>query len=89
MPRVEFTPNLKRHIDCPSVAAEGATVRECLDQVFAEQTRLRGYVLDDRDRLRTHMVVFVDGKRLRDREALSDAVTSESEIYVMQALSGG
>jgi len=32
---------------------------------------------------------FVDGRQLTDRVALSDAVEPRSELYVMQALSGG
>jgi hypothetical protein len=35
------------------------------------------------------MVVFVDGRQVQDRQRLSDPVTSNAEIYVAQALSGG
>jgi hypothetical protein len=35
------------------------------------------------------MLVFVDGQQIGDRDRLSDAVRPTSEIYVMQALSGG
>ena len=89
MPRVLFTPNLKRHVECPDVQVAGENVREALDAVFAQHPALRGYVIDDQGRLRTHMVIFIDGTNLKDREGLSDVVQPESEIYVMQALSGG
>ena len=89
MPRVLFTPNLKRHVDCPDDEVEGKNVRVALDAVFAQHPALRGYVVDDQGRLRTHMVIFVDGKNLKDRDKLSDPVSPDSEIYVMQALSGG
>jgi hypothetical protein len=39
--------------------------------------------------VRRHVVVFVDGSAIQDRVGLSDAVRPDSEIYVMQALSGG
>jgi hypothetical protein len=87
--RVAFTPNLKRHVECPSVEVTGATVREVLERVFSDNPRLRGYVLDERGVLRKHMVVFVDGRQIEDRERLSDSVGPRSELYVMQALSGG
>ncbi len=64
-------------------------MREVLDRVFADNPRLRGYVVDERGVLRKHMSVFVDGAQITDRETLSDPVTPRSEIYVMQALSGG
>lgn len=89
MARVIFTTNLRRHVDCPTVEAEGATVRDVLDKVFAGNERLRHYVLDDQAALRKHMTVLVDGQRIKDRDGLGDAVRPASEIYVMQSLSGG
>ena len=89
MPRVVFTPNLERHIAAPPKDAEGATVRQVLESVFADNPRLKGYVLDDQGRLREHMSVFVDGHAVRDRVGLSDPVPEDSEVYVLQALSGG
>jgi hypothetical protein len=64
-------------------------VREVLDAYFAEHPKARGYVLDEQGALRPHMVVFVDNEPIRDRTRLSDAVTADSELFVMQALSGG
>lgn len=89
MPHVVFTPNLRRHVDCSVVEVAGATVRAALEAVFAVQPRLRGYVLDDQGRLRQHVVVFVDGRQVRDRVGLNDPVGACSEVAVMQALSGG
>jgi sulfur-carrier protein len=89
MARVSFTTNLRRHVDCPTVEAEGATVREVLNHVFAANERLGAYVLDDQKALRKHMTILVDGARLRDLAGLSDPVKPSSEIYVLQSLSGG
>ena len=89
MADVAFTPNLQRHVECPRRDAPGATVREVLEGVFADNPRLRGYIVDERGALRRHMIVFVDGRQISDRERLSDRVGPRSEIYVMQALSGG
>ncbi|MCU0789429.1 MAG: MoaD/ThiS family protein [Nitratireductor sp.] len=89
MAEVHFTANLQRHVSCPQVRAEGGTVREVLDRVFAENAILRGYVLDEQSALRKHMGIIVDGVVLRDRERLTDPVGPDSRIFVMQALSGG
>ncbi len=86
---VVFTPNLQRHVEAPREQVDGATVRVVLDAVFAHNPRLRGYVLDDQGALRRHMMVFVDGQQIDDRTHLSDPVRATSEVYVMQALSGG
>lgn len=89
MPRVVFTPNLQRHVPCPPTTVDAATVGEALTLVFHNNPRLRGYVVDERGALRKHMTVFVDGEQVIDRKNLSDVVRTNSEIYVMQALSGG
>lgn len=89
MPQVVFTPNLRRHVECASAQVRGATVGEALKQVFEINPRLQSYVLDDQGALRKHMLVFVDGSPARDRIRLSDPVEESSEIFVMQALSGG
>ena len=89
MPKIFFTRNIQRHVDCPPSEVAGNTVREVLDAVFAVNPQARGYVLDEQGVLRKHMVVFVDGEQIRDREQLSDPVSTHGEVYVMQALSGG
>ena len=89
MPRVVFTSNLQRHVNCPETQVAAGTVRTALAQVFAAQPQARGYVLDEQGHLRKHVVVFVDGQRVRDRERLDDPVRDASEVYVMQALTGG
>jgi hypothetical protein len=90
MPHVAFTSQLQRHgLDCSTQQVEGQTVREALDAVFAQRPALRGYILDDQQRLRQHVVVFLDGEPTADRTHLSERVLTQSEIYVMQALSGG
>ena len=89
MARVTFTSNLRRHVDCATVEAQGQTVREVLEIVFESNDRLRTYILDDQAALRKHMIIFVDGKRVSDLVGLSDTVQPKSEVYVLQALSGG
>ena len=89
MPRVAFTPQLHRFLDAPPHRVEGTTVRAALDAVFAGNPRLRGYILDDAGRVRTHVTVFVGDAALVDRTALSAAVSDDTEIFVLQALSGG
>lgn len=89
MVKVTFTENIQRHVACPDMQVAGATVREALEAVFAANPRARGYVLDDQSRLRRHMSIFVDGRLIRDRVSLSDAVEPHSTVAVFQALSGG
>ncbi len=89
MPVVQFTANLARQASAPTCEVAGSTVRKALDAVFTQHPLLRGYVLDDQAELRKHVVVFVDGTAIADRKKLTDSVSEKSEIFVMQALSGG
>lgn len=89
MPRIVFAAALQRHVASPPVTVAAASVREALDAAFVINPRLKSYILDDQDRLRKHMTIFVDGTAIRDRSGLSDTITEKSEIYVLQALSGG
>jgi molybdopterin converting factor small subunit len=87
--RVAFTANLQRHLSCPDQTVPGSTVRAVLDRVFAAEPRLRSYILDDQDRVRRHVAIYVNGDRIADRERLSDPVGDDDEVFVFQALSGG
>lgn len=73
----------------PQLATTAGDLRGALDEVFAGNARLRGYVLDDQGRLRANVAIFIDGRRSRDRVLLDDPLRPDSHIYVLQALSGG
>jgi len=85
MVRVAFTPNLRRHLPCPTVEATGRTVADVLAAIFASHPRLKSYVLDDQARLRRHIVVYLNNQKC----SLAAATADGDELYVMQALSGG
>jgi sulfur-carrier protein len=89
MVTIRFTRNLQRHVDCPTLEVPGATLRAVFDAYFAGNERARGYVLDDRGRLRHHMAAFIDGRQVEDREHLTDAVPPGATVDVVQSLSGG
>jgi sulfur-carrier protein len=89
MAQVEFTPQLRRFTETPFVETSAATLRAALEDAFAINPRLRGYVLDDQSHLRANVVVFIDGVRCHERQRLADPVGMNSRIHVMQALSGG
>ena len=89
MARVSFTDNLQRHLACPTTTVSGETVRAVLEAVFADNPKLRSYLLDDQGALRRHVNIFINGAAVRDRDRLADPVAGDDEIFVMQALSGG
>ena len=89
MPTVRFTRNIQRHVSCPTEAVPGATLGAVLAAYFTTHGEARGYILDDRGRLRHHMAAFIDGQQIEDRAGLTDPVASDAVIDIVQALSGG
>ncbi len=89
MPQVAFTSQLQRFTETPEFHTAAATLREALGAAFDINPRLRHYVLDEQGHLRPHVVVFIDGRRVVDRVALSDALAPDDKVYVLQALTGG
>ena len=88
MAKVTFTAHLARIAPPAPVDAAGATVAEALRDVFASYPAVRGYILDDQDRLHLHIAIFVDGVHVR-ADALNYPLHAASDLHVLQALSGG
>lgn len=72
-----------------ALEVSGTRLQEALDGVFARYPNLRDYVLDEHGTVRHHVALFVDGASILDKRDLSQRLQERSEIYVMQALSGG
>ena len=89
MATVRFTQNIQRHVACPTRDVAGGTLREILEEYFRMSEQARGYLLDDQGKVRQHMVIFIDGNQVRDRDDLSDPVGPDAVIDIVQALSGG
>jgi hypothetical protein len=90
MAYVKFTPNLKRFFpDLQPVEIEADTVADVLAVVDARWKGLADYIVDEQGCLRKHVNIFIGDELISDKQNLSDAVDSDTQIYIMQALSGG
>ena len=68
------------------VDADGETVAALLADLDRRYPGIRFRMVDERDRIRKHMKVFVNDESVRD---LDTPITDRDEITIMQALSGG
>ena len=90
MPKVEFSIQLAEHVGCPSEGELVAgTLRSSLNHWFLKYPAMSEYLLDEKGALRGHLSVFVDGQMVAQEEALETLLGNESEVFVMQAISGG
>lgn len=96
MPRVVLASALTRWLD-PAAAgpgeialdAAGGTLAAVLDAVFVRHPKLRSYVLDEHGGVRHHVAIFIDGTAIADKYRLDIPISQSTEIYILQALSGG
>ncbi len=72
-----------------TLQADGTTVREVLEAVYAEHGELRGRLSDDDGSLRRFVNVYVGGEDIRFGEGLDTPVKDGDEVQVLPAVAGG
>lgn len=72
-----------------SLDVAATRVDEALQALFDRHPTLRGYVLDEHGAVRHHVAVIVDGEAIVDKRRPAQPLRDGSEVYIMQALSGG
>jgi molybdopterin synthase sulfur carrier subunit len=70
----------------PEVAGRGRTLEELTRNLDAEYPGFRNRIIDEQDRVRRHIRIFVGGEEERD---LFRALTDDDEVQIVGALTGG
>ena len=68
------------------VEATGATLDEVLQDLDRQYPGIRFRIIDEQERVRRHMRIFVSGASVDD---LSHPILSTDDVVIIQALSGG
>lgn len=68
--------------------ADGATVGEVLDAVFADHGDLKARITEEGE-LRRFVNVYVGGEDIRYGDGLATSVGDDSEITILPAVAGG
>ena len=85
--RVRIPDPLRSYTEQQAVVdADGNTVAALLADLDRRYPGIRFRMVDEQNRIRKHMKVFVNDEAVRD---LDTAITDRDEITIMQALSGG
>jgi len=66
--------------------ASGATLAALLTDLEGQYAGIRFRIIDEQDRIRRHIRIFVNGEQARD---LSQPLAAADEVIIVQALSGG
>jgi hypothetical protein len=84
--RVTIPSPLLSYTSRRDVIASGTTLDEVLRDLDRQYPGIRFRMVDEHDRLRTHMRVFLDRDEVRDMTVEVDASRT---LHIVQALSGG
>jgi sulfur-carrier protein len=84
--RVLIPSSLRSYTRAMWVEAEGSTLGEVLAALEQRFPGLRFRMVDEQDRLRPHMRVFVRGLAVH---ALAQPLRPDDDVNIVQALSGG
>jgi len=77
---------LRSYTERGETEASGATLAAALDDLERQYPGIRFRMIDEQDRIRRHIRVFVNGEQVRD---LSQPLAAADEVIIVQALSGG
>ena len=77
---------LRSYTEHGEAEASGATLGEVLADLDRRYAGIRFRMIDEQDRIRLHIRIFVNGEQVRD---LSQALRASDEVVIVQALSGG
>jgi len=77
---------LRSYTERGETEASGATLAELLVDLDRQYPGIRFRVIDEQDRIRRHIRIFVNGEQARD---LAQSLAATDEVIVVQALSGG
>jgi molybdopterin converting factor small subunit len=77
---------LRSYTGADEVEAAGASLAAVLDDLDARYPGIRFRMIDEQDRIRRHMRIFVDGEQVF---ALSHPLGPNDSVAIVQALSGG
>ena len=84
--KVLIPSSLRSYTERGETEASGATLGAVLADLDRAYPGIRFRVIDEQDRIRRHIRIFVNGEQARD---LSQPLNPADEVIIVQALSGG
>ncbi|RPI40412.1 MAG: MoaD/ThiS family protein [Betaproteobacteria bacterium] len=84
--RVLIPSALRSYTESAEAQASGATLAEVVADLDRQYAGIRFRMVDEQDRIRAHIRVFVNGVQAGD---LTQPLRAADEVVIVQALSGG
>jgi molybdopterin converting factor small subunit len=77
---------LRSYTERGEAEASGATLAALLGHLEQQYPGIRFRMVDEQDRIRRHIRIFVNGEQVHD---LAQPLNGTDEVIIVQALSGG
>lgn len=77
---------LRSYTESAQAQATGATLAELLADLDHQYRGIRFRMIDEQERIRPHIRIFVNGTQVRE---LGAPLAPDDEVVIVQALSGG
>jgi len=77
---------LRSYTESSETVVAGATLSAVLADLDRQYPGIRFRMIDEQDRIRRHIRIFVNGEQVR---GLSQPLRATDEVVIVQALSGG
>jgi molybdopterin synthase sulfur carrier subunit len=84
--RVLIPSALRSYTESAVAEAHGATLADVLADLDRQYNGFRFRMIDEQDRIRRHIRIFVNGEQTLE---LGRALAANDEVVIVQALSGG
>ncbi len=84
--KVRIPSALRSYTERAETEASGATLAEVLIDLDRQYNGIRFRMVDEQDRIRAHIRMFVNGVQVRE---LDRPLQTSDELVIVQALSGG
>jgi molybdopterin converting factor small subunit len=84
--RVHIPSALRSYTESSAAQADGATLRALLADLDRQYAGIRFRMIDEQDRIRPHIRIFVNGAQVHD---LAQPLRDSDDVVIVQALSGG
>lgn len=84
--KVHIPSALRSYTEQSEIEASGATLAAVLTDLERTYPGIRFRMIDEQEKIRPHIRIFVNGEQVRD---LLQALNAKDEVVIVQALSGG
>lgn len=88
MPSMKLFGNLRQIAGVSKIETQGATVRQAIETLCANDTTLRDAILID-DHLRPYVRVMIDGQDVELVQGLDTPVMAHDQIAIFPPIAGG